>query len=161
MMIDVVLRGLQGERPEWEVTLDGMRGSMHPNINWSELQNRLMMAEVMNAAKLALVSMTQTQAVARTATVPTSHLEARVTELEALVRNMTKRVTPTGNGSNFNRNETRTCNKCGVVDIFLGIVLKFRLGKVLFAPLWPQCAHHGCLILDAVMTCILGVMMLE
>jgi hypothetical protein len=69
MMIDVVLRGLQGERPEWEVTLDGMRGSMHPNINWSELQNRLMMAEVMNAAKLAPVSMTQTQAVAQTAIV--------------------------------------------------------------------------------------------
>jgi hypothetical protein len=46
---------------------------------------------------------------------PTSHLEARVTELEALVRNMTKRVSPTGNGSNFNRIETRTCYKCGVL----------------------------------------------
>jgi hypothetical protein len=46
-------------------------------------------------------------------------------------------------------------------DIFLGIVLEFRLDKVLFVLLWPQCAHHGCLILDAVMTCILGVMMLE
>jgi hypothetical protein len=27
-------------------------------------------------------------------------------------------------------------------DIFLGIVLKFRLGKVLFVPLWPQNALH-------------------
>jgi hypothetical protein len=88
-----------------------------------------MMAEVMNAAKLAPVSMTQTQAVAQTATVPTSHLEARVTELEALVRNMTKKVTPTGNGSNFNRSKTRTCCKCGVVGHISRYCPKIQTGQ--------------------------------